>query len=236
MKIKTRPDGKVLVKLAASILSADLSRLGEQVEEAVKAGITRIHVDVMDGLFVPNLAMGADVVEALQPLRKKYSAQIHAHLMITDPDRYITDFVQAGADGVIVHVEACPHPFQTIRKIHSLGATTGIAINPATPLAMLEEVVAEVDLVLIMSVEPGFGGQEFIQNSLDKIARLHRLLVTQHLDHVEIAVDGGIHLTTAAAVIKAGADILVAGSQIFNTQSSVSENIQALFNVLRCDK
>lgn len=222
------------VKLAGSILSADPGHLAEQVEEAMKAGITCIHVDVMDGVFVPNLGMGADVVKALQPLKKKYTAQIHAHLMITDPDRYISDFVQAGADGIIVHVEACPHLLQTIRNIRSFGAMTGLALNPATPLAMLEEVVAEADLVLIMSVEPGFGGQEFIQNSLDKIARLRRLLVTQQkLDHVEIAVDGGIHLTTAVAVIKAGADILVAGSQIFNAQSSVNENIQALFNILR---
>jgi ribulose-phosphate 3-epimerase len=216
------------VQLAASILSADFCRLGEQVEEAMKAGINLIHVDVMDGLFVPNLGMGPEVVKALQPLRKKYAAQIHAHLMITDPDRYITDFVRAGADGIIVHVEACPHLFQTIRSIRSLGARPGLALNPATPLIMLEEILAEVDLVLIMSVEPGFGGQEFIRTSLDKIARLNGLLVNRHLEHVKIAVDGGIHLSIAAAVVRAGAHILVAGSEIFNCRASISENTQAL--------
>ena len=217
------------VQFAASILSADFCRLGEQVEEAMKAGIRLIHVDVMDGLFVPNLSVGPDIVKALQPLKKKYEAQIHAHLMITDPDRYITDFVQAGADGIIVHIEACPHLLQTIRNIRSLGARTGVALNPATPLIMLEEILAEVDLILIMSVEPGFGGQEFIQTSLDKIARLRKLLIHRHLEHVKIAVDGGIHLPIAAAVAKAGAHTLVVGSEIFNSRASVNENIQALF-------
>jgi ribulose-phosphate 3-epimerase len=220
------------VQLAASILSADLCRLGEQVEEAMKAGIRLIHVDVMDGLFVPNLGMGPDVVKALQPLKKKYEAQIHAHLMITDPARYISDFVQAGADGITVHVEACPHLIQTIRSIRSLGARTGVALNPATPLIMLEEIVAEVDLVLIMSVEPGFGGQEFIRTSLDKIARLRRLLDDRHLGHVEISVDGGIHLSIVTDLVKAGAQVLVSGSEIFNSRASISENIQKLFATL----
>mgnify|MGYP001340717992 CR=1 FL=1 len=218
------------VQFAASILSADFCRLGEQVEEAMKAGIRLIHVDIMDGLFVPNLSVGPEVIKALKPLKSKYSAQIHAHLMITDPDRYITDFVQAGADGVIVHVEACPHLLQTIRNIRSLGARAGLALNPATPLIMLEEIVADVDIVLIMSVEPGFGGQEFIQTSLDKVARLHKLLFNRHLEHVKIAVDGGIHLPIAAAVAKAGAHILVVGSEIFNNRASVSENIQSLYD------
>lgn len=220
------------VKLAASILSADLSRLGQQAEEAMKAGIASIHVDVMDGVFVPNLAMGAGVVKALQPLKSKYQAKIHAHLMISAPDRYLADFVEAGADGIIVHVEACPHLFQTLRTIHSLGAMAGIALNPATPLAMLEEVVAEADLVLVMTVEPGFGGQELIPNTLDKIARLRRLLAAHDIENVEIAVDGGINVTTAAAVVKAGAGLLVAGSQIFNAHSSVEENLQALLAVI----
>ena len=221
------------VQYAASILSVDLSRRGEQVEEAMKAGIHLIHVDVMDGLFVPNLSLGPDVVKALQPLRKKYTAEIHAHLMITDPARYINDFVRAGADGIIVHVEACPHLFQTIRSIRSLGARPGLAINPAAPLTMLEEILAEVDLVLIMSVEPGFGGQEFIRTSLDKIARLHRLLENCYLDHVKIAVDGGVNLSIATAVVRAGAHMLVAGSEVFNSRAPVRENIKALFTTLR---
>ncbi|MBW4054674.1 MAG: ribulose-phosphate 3-epimerase [Proteobacteria bacterium] len=216
------------VQFAASILSADFCRLGEQVEEALKAGIRLIHVDVMDGLFVPNLSMGPNIVKALQPLKNKYGAQIHAHLMIIDPDRYITNFVQAGADGIIVHIEACPHLLQTIRNIRSLGARTGVALNPATPLIMLEEILAEVDFTLIMSVEPGFGGQEFIQTSLDKIARLHKLLFHHHLEHVKIAVDGGIHLPIAASIVKAGAHTLVVGSEIFNSRASVSKNFQAL--------
>ena len=221
------------VQFAASILSADFTRLGEQVEEALKAGITRIHVDVMDGLFVPNLSLGPGAVKALQVPRKKYAAQIYAHLMIADPDRYVADFVQAGVDGIIVHIEACSHPFQTIRSIRSLGVRAGLALNPVTPLIMLEEIMAEVDLVLIMSVEPGFGGQEFIQGSLDKIARLHRLLVQNNLKHVKIGVDGGIHLSNAVAVANAGAQILVAGSEIFNLRAPVSENVHALFTRLR---
>ena len=189
----------------------------------------------MDGLFVPNLSLGPGAVKALQLLRMKYAAQIYAHLMIVDPERYIADFVQAGADGVIVHIEACSHPFQTIRSIRTLGAQAGVALNPATPLIMLEEIMAEVDLVLIMSVEPGFGGQEFIPGSLDKIARLHRLLVQNGLEHVKIAVDGGIHLSNVVAVAKAGAQVLVAGSEIFNPQAPVSENINALSTRLKRD-
>ncbi len=216
------------VQIAASILAADFSRLGEQVEEAMNAGIRHIHVDVMDGLFVPNLSMGALAVQALQPLRRKYAAELHVHLMIADPDRYIPEFVRAGADSIIVHVEACTHLFQTVRRIAALGVRRGVAVNPATPLTMLEEILTEVDLVLIMSVEPGFGGQEFIRASIDKIARLHRLLADRHLDHVDIAVDGGILQSNAEVVVRAGAHILVAGSAIFNTQASVSENVQAL--------
>jgi ribulose-phosphate 3-epimerase len=223
------------VQLAASILSADFSRLGEQVEEAMQAGIRRINVDVMDGIFVPNLSMGPAVVTALQPLRRKYAAQIHAHLMIADPDLYIRDFVRAGADGIIVHAEACAHPYQTLRSIGTHGARIGFALNPATPLTILQEIVTEVDLILIMSVEPGFGGQEFIRTSLDKIARLRRLLDGHHLDNVEIAVDGGINLTTADPVVQAGAHILVAGSAIFNTRASVSENVQALVAAIRSE-
>lgn len=223
----------VQTQFAASVLSADFCRLGEQVEEAMIAGIRLIHVDVMDGLFVPNLSMGPVVVKALQPLKKKYEAQIHAHLMITDPDRYIPEFVRVGADGIIVHIEACSHVYQTIQCIRSLGARAGVALNPATPLILLEEIVAELDLVLIMSVEPGFGGQKFIRTSLNKITRLHRLLGDYHLDHVKIAVDGGIHLSNAAAAVKAGAHVLVAGSGIFNRKAPVRENIQALYSALK---
>ncbi len=218
---------------AASILSADFCRLGEQVEEAMEEGITRIHVDVMDGRFVPNLSMGPDVVRVLQPFKNKYEVQINVHLMITDPDRYITDFLCAGADEIIVHIEACQHLFQTVRNIRLHGARAGVALNPATSLNMLEEIVEEVDGVLIMSVEPGFGGQDFIRTSLDKIARLRRMLYGRHLDHVEISVDGGVHLSIVTDLVKAGAQTLVSGSEIFNSRASVNENIQALFAALK---
>ncbi len=161
-----------MIEIAPSILAADFTRLGQQVSDALACGVKRIHVDVMDGHFVPNISMGPFVVKWIKPLVAKAGAIIETHLMIEEPERYISDFVKAGADLVTVHVETCPHLHRTLQQIRELGAKVGVALNPATPLVLLEEVLDQVDLVLVMTVNPGFGGQEFIPECLDKIARL----------------------------------------------------------------
>jgi ribulose-phosphate 3-epimerase len=224
------------ILIAPSILSADFFRLGEQVKEALEAGARRIHVDVMDGHFVPHLSMGPQVVQALRPLADRFNAQIYTHLMITGPDRFLAEFTHAGSDALIVHLEACPHLHHTVRSIRSLGVLPGVALNPATPLMMLEDVLADVDNVLVMSVDPGSGGQEFIPASLAKISRLRRLLAERGLDHVEIAVDGGINPQTAANATEAGAAMLVAGSAVFNAAASIADNMQALSAAIRQQK
>ena len=216
------------VKIAASILSADFSRLGEEVKEVLEQGVRWIHVDIMDGHFVPNFTMGPQVVHAIRPIADKFDARLHVHLMITEPDRYLADFVRAGANSISVHVETCPHLYRTLEEIRSLGVRSGVALNPSTPLLLLEEVLPELDFVLVMTVEPGFGGQEFIPSSLDKIMRLRQTVNERGLDQVLIAVDGGIHRETAGSVVKAGATVLVAGSAIFNSQGSVAENLRQL--------
>jgi ribulose-phosphate 3-epimerase len=216
------------MQIAPSILSADFARLGEQVREACEAGALRIHVDVMDGHFVPNLTMGPLVVAALRPIADRYGALLDVHLMIEEPDRYLDDFAAAGADVISVHVEVCRHLHRTLAAIHGLGKLAGVAINPATPLGALEEILPDLDVVLMMTVNPGFGGQSFIKGSLDKIARLHATLRERGLAHKLIQVDGGINAATIAAAARAGAEIAVVGSALFNQRASVAENLAAL--------
>lgn len=213
------------VKIAPSILSADFARLGEQVREAEAAGADWIHVDVMDGHFVPNITVGPPILRALRPVT---DLPLDVHLMIEQPDRLIPEFVRAGADRLTVHVETCPHLHRTIQQIRELGAKPGVTLNPATPLDTLQEILPEVDLVLIMSVNPGFGGQSYIPASTDKIARLRGMLDERGLTNVELEVDGGIKPHNAAKVVAAGASVLVVGSAIFNRQVSVAANMADL--------
>jgi len=207
-----------LIKIAPSILSADFARLGEQVAEAEAAGADYIHVDVMDGRFVPNITVGHLVVKALRPVTK---LPLDVHLMIEAPERYIEQFAKAGADILTVHQEACPHLHRVIGEIKELGVRAGVSLNPATPLNTLEEILPYLDLVLLMTVNPGFGGQEFIEEMLSKIERMRQMLDERGLT-CELEVDGGINVETAPQVVAAGANVLVAGEAIFGAQGGIA--------------
>jgi ribulose-phosphate 3-epimerase len=206
------------IALAPSILSANFARLGDHVAEAESAGADRIHVDVMDGHFVPNISIGPVVVRWLRPVTR---LPLETHLMIAEPDRYLEAFAEAGSTSLIVHYEGGMHLHRTVQRIKALGLQAGVAINPATPAGVLEEILPELDLVLVMTVNPGFGGQAFIRGTLPKIRRV-RELIGQLRPECEVEVDGGIDETSAPLVVEAGAGVLVAGSAIFGAPDGVS--------------
>lgn len=201
-----------MVKIAPSILSADFSRLGEEIKDVEIGGADYIHVDVMDGHFVPNITIGPLIVEAIRPVTK---LPLDVHLMIENPDSYIEAFAKAGADYITVHVEACKHLHRTIHYIKSFGVKAGVVLNPATPVDSIRHIIEDVDMVLLMSVNPGFGGQKFIPSVLQKIQEVKKLADSLGLT-IEIEVDGGVNEVTAKQCIEAGANVLVAGSAVYN--------------------
>ncbi|MGC9332683.1 MAG: ribulose-phosphate 3-epimerase [Anaerolineae bacterium] len=213
-------------KIAPSILAADLARLGEQVTEAEQAGADYIHIDVMDGRFVPNMTWGPPVVEAV---RRVTRLPLDVHLMVESPEALLGSFAEAGADILTVHVETCPHLHRTVQQIKELGCRAGVTLNPATPVCSLEEILPHVDLVLVMTVNPGFGGQSFIEGMNAKIRRVRAMLDAQNLC-AELEVDGGIGPERVRQVVEAGATVLVAGSAVFGADGSVRNAIERIRN------
>jgi ribulose-phosphate 3-epimerase len=215
---------KRAVKLAPSILAADFARLGEQVAQAERAGADRIHVDVMDGHFVPNISLGAPIVKSLRQVTR---LPLETHLMISDPDSFFDEFVEAGSDSFLVHWEGNNNLHRTIQRVKSLGKSVGVVINPATPASVLEEVLPDLDLVLVMTVNPGFGHQHFINSTLPKIERVRRMIERVRPD-CELELDGGIDAATARLGVAAGADVLVAGTSVFGDREGVDAAMRRL--------
>jgi ribulose-phosphate 3-epimerase len=213
------------LKIAPSILSADFSRLGDELRAAHEGGADWIHLDVMDGHFVPNITIGPLVAASI---RSATSLPLDAHLMISDPDRYIRAFADAGVDSITVHVEATHHLHRTIQTIHDARVRAGIAINPATPVEMIRDVIADVDLVLVMSVNPGFGGQRFIEGALRKVRAVRQMLDAEGRPGAELQVDGGVTPANVRSVADAGATVVVAGYAVYNKEATVAENIGRL--------
>jgi ribulose-phosphate 3-epimerase len=218
-----------MVKLAPSVLAADFWRLGEQVKAAEEAGADRFHIDVMDGRFVPNISLGLPIVEAM---RRGTALPLEMHLMIQEPERYVEAFIKAGADVVIVHQEATPHLHRTIQLIKSHEKKAGVGLNPSTPTATVEDIITDIDLLLVMTVNPGFGGQRFITSMLPKIQRARHLL-QQCNAHCELEADGGVDAQTAPLAVNAGADVLVAGTAIFADKDGPKAGLLRLMHALR---
>ena len=218
-----------MIKIAPSILSADFGRLAEEVQAVEAAGADWIHVDVMDGHFVPNLTIGPLVVKAV---RGATSLPVDVHLMIENPERYLTSFIEEGADRITVHQETCPHLHRTLQQIRELGGMPGVALNPSTPVSAAQEVLADLDLLLIMTVNPGFGGQSYISSSTDKIRRARALLDRGNREDVPIQVDGGVDSSTGREIVEAGATVLVAGSAIYCHPDGAAAGVQALRSAL----
>lgn len=214
-------------RLAPSILAADFAVLGDQVQRAVQAGADDIHIDVMDGMFVPSISFGMPVISSI---RKVTDCPFDVHLMVQDPERYVEEFAKCGADSITVHAEACRHLDGVIRQIKACGRKAGVALNPATPLEQLAYVVDKIDMVLLMTVNPGFGGQAFIDSSIPKIRRLRNWLEKEKLS-VDIQVDGGINKTTLPRVLEAGANVIVAGSAVFG--GDIAQNVKILKDIMK---
>lgn len=227
MKKHKKKEKSRMYKLAPSILSADMGHLEADIKAIDEAGTQYIHVDVMDGMFVPNISFGFPVLKAVRKMTDKV---LDVHLMIADPDRYIDEFYKAGADIICVHAEACTHLHRTIQHIKQLGIKAAVALNPGTPLSAIDYVLEDLDMVLVMSVNPGFGGQKFIPSSLRKIKELKSILKERGLEHIDIEVDGGVTLNNVQEIKAAGANVFVAGSAVFN--GDTRENTESFLKLI----